>query len=76
MFKFWKQIRISLVTKILILIHKNESKTHSLLKKKKELMSKLHKTQVKYGQFWGLHSPMAPNISGSVEAGKQTILWT
>ena len=36
MFKFWKQIRISLVTKILILIHKNESKTHSLLKKKKK----------------------------------------
>ena len=52
MLKFWKQIRISLVTKILILIHKNESKTHSLLKKKKkELMSKLYKTQVSMVSF-------------------------
>ena len=34
-FKFWKQIRISLITKILKLIHKNESKTLSLLKKKR-----------------------------------------
>lgn len=51
MFKFWKQIRISLVIKILILIHKIESKTHSLLKKKKELMSKLHKTPVSMVSF-------------------------
>lgn len=34
-FKFWKQIRISLVMKILTLIHKNESK---LIKEEKELM--------------------------------------